>query len=97
MSYQYPEENREHAGSGSRPLLIRGAIMIFFMICLGIAQSVLCAVAVVQFAWMLIKSERNEFVARFGASLGLWLAETASFLSGDRDEKPFPWKPWPEL
>jgi len=30
-----------------------------------------------------------------GRSLAIWLAETAAFLSGAMERKPFPFSPWP--
>ena len=73
----------------------RALFMLVIMVCLGIAHSVLYTAAVVQFVWMLITGERNGLIAQFGRSLGLWLAESARFLTGDTEDKPFPWKPWP--
>ena len=81
----------------SRSIWIRGGIMLLLVVCFGVAQSVLYAMAVVQFFWMLIAKERNAFLADFGWSLGQWLAEAARFLTGGTDEKPFPWKKWPSV
>jgi hypothetical protein len=97
MSNPYNEKDRvdlasHHASNVSK----RGIIMLLFLFCFGIAQWVLYAVAVIQFLWMLIRGERNAFLATFGRSLGLWLAETAWFLSGDTEERPFPWRAWPQ-
>jgi hypothetical protein len=98
MSYPYPDDDRAEASEGGREAIWkRGLIMLLFMMGFGLAQSVLFAIAVVQFFWMLIKRERNIFLADFGHSLALWLAETAWFLSADTEEKPFPWKPWPAM
>ncbi len=97
MSYQYHDKDRDgYSGGGSGAIWTRGLIMLLLMVCFSVAQWVLYVLAVIQFLWMLIKSERNAFLAQFGHSLGAWLAETAHFLSGATDEKPFPWKPWPE-
>lgn len=96
MSYEYPNERGETAASGgTRPVWMRGLIMLFFIFFFGIAQTVLFTLAVIQFLWMLIKSERNVFVASVGRSLAAWLSDTARFLTGDTEEKPFPWKAWP--
>ena len=65
------------------------------MFCFGIAQPLLFALAIVQFLWMAIKNERNVFVADLGRSLSAWIAEAGRFLTGDTEEKPFPWKAWP--
>ena len=50
--------------------------------------------AVVQFVWLLIAREPNQFIAGFGISLAIWLAEVARFLTFATDEKPFPWRTW---
>ena len=89
------EEREERARPDSRAIWMRGLIMLVLLFCLGVAQTVLFALAGVQFVWMLVKGERNPLVADFGRSLGLWHAECTWFLSGDSEERPFPWKPWP--
>jgi hypothetical protein len=79
----------------SRQVWIRGLFMLLFALAFGIAQMVLNVIAIVQFIWLLIQRERNEYLVRFGASLSNWLAEVARFQTGASDEKPFPWRPWP--
>jgi hypothetical protein len=96
MANPYENEGQEKlARSGNDSIWMRGLTMLIVAVCVGLAQSVLFAVAVVQFLWMLIAQERNGLLVDFGRSLGLWQAEAAWFLSGDTDEKPFPWKAWP--
>jgi hypothetical protein len=97
MSHPYGDKDQDQLAQPDRSSVWkRGLIMLLLMFCFGIAQSVLYAIAVAQFLWMLIIGERNVPLAQFGGSLGLWLAETARFLSGDTEEKPFPWRPWPQ-
>lgn len=97
MSYPYDQNNRDDAStSPTSNVWKRGAIALLFMFCFGVAQSLLYALTVVQFLWLVIGGARNEFLAKFGRSLGLWLAETAWFLSADTEEIPFPWRPWPQ-
>jgi hypothetical protein len=94
----YPDDDRRNDAThedGPRSIWIRGAVMLALMFCLGLAQSVLGAMAVVQFLWMLITRERNVFLADFGFSLGQWMAETAHFLTGATERRPFPFNPWP--
>jgi hypothetical protein len=79
----------------SRQVWVRGLFMLLFALALGIAQMALNFIAIVQFLWLLIQRERNEYLARFGASLSNWLAQVGRFQSGASDEKPFPWRPWP--
>ena len=96
MTSPYSDDNRD---SPARPFSAnvwkRGLIMLLIIFCFGVAHSVLYAIAIAQFLWMLITGERNDFLAQFGRSLGLWLAQSARFLSGDTEERPFPWGPWP--
>jgi hypothetical protein len=79
----------------ARPVWKRGLIMLLFAIAFGIGQMVLNIITIVQFFWLLIQNERNENLARFGASLANWFAEVARFQSGATEDKPFPWRPWP--
>jgi len=78
-----------------RPVWIRGAFMLFFLAAFGIAQGLVGLTAVIQFLSLLIAGRRNEFLAGFGRSIGLWLNQVARFQSAESDERPFPWAPWP--
>jgi hypothetical protein len=96
MSYPPGDAERERvAHPDVENVWMRGLTMLLIMVCFGLAQSVLYASAVIQFVWMVVTRERNVLLADFGRSLGLWMAESAWFLSGDSDDKPFPWKAWP--
>ena len=79
----------------TRNIWIRGLIMLAFVILLGIGQWLLGLVAIVQFLWLLIGGEKNQFLSRFGTSLAKWYSETVQFLSCASEDKPFPWKEWP--
>ena len=98
MSYSY-RDDRDHSvyGETSNPLWKRGGVLLLFMIGFGLAQSVLFFIAIAQFFWTAAKGGRNAFLAQFGYALSLWMADAARFLSGDSEEKPFPWKPWPDV
>ena len=74
---------------------MRGLFMLLFMMGFAIGQWLLNFLSIVQFLWLLFAREPNEFLARFGNSLAIWLAEIGRFLSCASDEKPFPWRPWP--
>ena len=98
MSYSY-RDDREHGlyGETATPIWRRGAVLALFMFGFCLAQSLLFFVALVQFIWTLANGERNAFLAQLGYALSLWMADAARFLTGDSEEKPFPWKPWPEV
>lgn len=76
------------------PIWMRGLYMIVFAIFFAIAETVLGVLALVQFFWMLFAGERNQAIADFGQSLGLWIRRVVEFQTGASEEKPFPWAPW---
>lgn len=78
----------------AQAIWMRGLYMVIFAIFFGIAEGLLCVVAVVQFLWILIKKERNQGIADFGLQLGSWLRKVAEFQSGASEDKPFPWAKW---
>jgi hypothetical protein len=69
-------------------------VMLVLVLLVNLAQTVLGVCALIQFLWMLLTDERNEPVARFGAGISRWLETTARFLTGNSDERPFPWTEW---
>ena len=80
----------------TRDVWMRGLFMLLFMMGFAIGQWLLNILAVVQFVWLLLAREPNQLLARFGTTLSLWLAEIGRFLSCATDEKPFPWRAWPD-
>jgi len=79
----------------SRPVWKRGLFMLLIAIAFSIGQMALNIITIVQFFWLLVLHERNEYLARTGALLANWFAEAARFQSGATEDKPFPWRPWP--
>jgi hypothetical protein len=74
----------------------RGLLMLLFIVAFAVAHALLNLLAVVQFFWLLFAKESNQFLLRFGKSLATWFADVTRFLSCATDEKPFPWKDWPD-
>ena len=73
----------------------RGLFMLLFAFAFGIGEGLLILLAFVQFLWLLFAKEPNQNLNRFGTSLSIWFADTARFLSCESDQKPFPWRSWP--
>lgn len=73
---------------------MRGLFMVIFAVFFGLAETVLFVIALVQFLWMLFAKEKNQALADFGGSLGVWLSQVAAFQTAATDEKPFPWGKW---
>ena len=92
------ETGHEGAGGEARKAVWkRGAFMLFFLVAFSLAQSLQALIAVVQFVTLLVTGRHNEYIADFGRSLAMWLAETSGFLTCATERKPFPWAPWPRL
>lgn len=67
-------------------------IIIGFM--LSIAQTIIYALALVQFIMMLFRQGRpNMEIAWFGKLLGDWMAKATRFQTAADEEKPWPWTP----
>ena len=86
----------EHAPEGSsRSRFVHALFLLFFLIAFGLGHSLLAALTVVQFVWLLITGEPNQVLRRFGASMAVWFADVVRYLAATSAEKPFPWRNWP--
>jgi len=92
-----PETTGTSPESSSRPIWQRGGFMLLFVVAFSIVQSLLFLIAVVQFVTLLITWRPNGYLADFGRSLAVWLAETSAFLTCSTERKPFPFARWPQV
>ena len=90
------ETKQPDAKPTTRDIWMRGLYMLLFIIGFTIGQWLLNLLAIVQFLWLLAAREPNQFLVRFGNTLAIWLADIGRFLSCATDDKPFPWRPWPD-
>ena len=66
--------------------------MLLIWVMLSLAQTVLTAATVIQFAIMLLnRGAPNERLGEFGTDLGVWMAKAARFQTGASEVKPWPW------
>jgi hypothetical protein len=91
MEVKAPEDK-----PSTRDVWMRGLFMLLFMIGFWVGQTLMNLLAIVQFLWLLFAGEPNQFLVRFGSSLAIWFSEVACFVSCAREDKPFPWMPWPD-
>jgi hypothetical protein len=91
------ETKAPEAKPTTRDVWMRGLFMLVFIIAFWAAQWLLNFLAIVQFIWLLAAREPSQFIARFGNSLSTWLAEVGRFLTCATNDKPFPWRQWPEV
>jgi hypothetical protein len=80
----------------TREVWMRGLFMLLLMIGFWMGQCLLNLLAIGQFFWLLFAREPNQFVTLFGNSLSTWLSQVGRFLTCASDDKPFPWRPWPD-
>ena len=68
-------------------------MMLIFALLIGLAQTVLHALTLIQFVLMVFdKSRPNAQIARFGTSLGGWLAKAAAYQTAQSESKPWPFE-----
>ncbi len=78
-----------------KSIWMRGLKTVLMALTYQLASTVLLAVAVVQFAWTLMKQTPNGQLIRLGRSLGRYQNEIARFVSFDTEKVPFPFSDWP--
>ena len=82
-----PQPEAEKDGLGVRLLY-----MILIAVMLSVAGTILTVVTVIQFVLMLVnRGERNEALADFGTTLGVWMAKAARYQTAASEVKPWPW------
>jgi hypothetical protein len=80
----------------TQDIWMRGLFMLLLIIAFWMGQTLLNLLAIVQFPWLLFGRAPNQFLVRLGSSLSIWFSEVARFLTYASEERPFPWKPWPD-
>ncbi|WP_419810735.1 DUF4389 domain-containing protein [Bacterioplanoides sp.] len=70
--------------------------LIGFFIVYRVLDLVILLLGAVQWGFRLLTGEVNTELAAFGGSLGTYIGEIIHYLSGASEEKPFPFKDWPE-
>ena len=81
----------EFRKSARGQVLIRGALMLAFGLLLNLVLTLVLVLTFIQFLWMLVTTERNQFIADISSDLSRWLSTTVQFLLAQSEEKPFPW------
>lgn len=77
-----------------RSVLMRGVLMLLMVLLFEVAKTLLFLSAVLQFLWLLIAKEKNQFIAEFGEDLADWLSRVARFQTVATEDKPFPFAKW---
>ncbi len=75
---------------------IRGLYMLLFSIFYTIAEVLLVAIVVFQFALKLVTGDSNEPLRRLGQSIGTYIYQIIQFLTFNNDFHPYPFGTWPK-
>ena len=88
-----PRSQPEPGATPRGSIWSRGLMMLIFALLIGLAQTVLHALTLIQFVLMVFdKSRPNAQIARFGTSLGGWLAKAAAYQTAQSEAKPWPFE-----
>lgn len=89
-----PEPGPAPAGAAPHgSIWLRGLMMVIFAILIGLAQTVLGALTIVQFVLMVFgQGKPNPQIASFGKTMGAWLAKAAAFQTAQSEVKPWPFE-----
>ena len=86
-------EVRSFVGAVELTLMVAVLNILLWPILIGLAQTVLHALTLVQFVLMLAdKGKPNAEIARFGTLLGGWLAKAAVFQTAQSEVRPWPFE-----
>ncbi len=74
----------------------RGLYMLLFSIFYTIAEVLLVAIVVFQFALKLVTGDSNEPLRRLGQSIGTYIYQIIQFLTFNTEYHPYPFGTWPK-
>lgn len=89
-----PEPGPTPGATPKGSVWVRGLMMLIFAILIGLAQTVLGALTIIQFVLMVFDkgNKPNAQIAGFGKTLGGWLAKAAAFQTAQTETKPWPFE-----
>ncbi len=76
---------------------MRAIFIIVVLIGFGFAEALLWFLALVQFVWVVFKTEPNLHIQKFCGKLIRWTSSAISFCLWKTDNPPFPFSPWPDV
>ena len=71
---------------------VRGVQMLVIGFIMNIGLTIIGFMTLTQFFWMLFAIEKNGLITDLGVTIRERYGETISFLLGNSDDKPFPWR-----
>lgn len=75
---------------------LRTLFVVLFFLVYRVIDLILLLLTIVQWLFRLLSGEPNEALQQFGSSLGIYVQQIIHYLTGVSDEKPYPFKDWPD-
>lgn len=86
------EENEAETPPDFENIWLRLVHMVIIAVLMSMASTLLGVMTVAQFLIMLLNNrEPNESLARFGDTMGVWMAKAARYQTAASEVKPWPW------
>ena len=86
------EEHKTDAPPDFENIWLRLIHMVIIAVLMSMASTLLGVMTVAQFIIMLFNNrEPNENLARFGDTMGVWMAKSARYQTAASEVKPWPW------
>ncbi len=79
----------------SRETWKRGVFLLVFAFVYSLAELLVLALALFQFASVLLTAAPNARLLDFGRQLSAYMYELIQFFTFTRDQRPYPFAPWP--
>lgn len=83
-------------GIATEAFWLRIVFMLLFLIAYQVAEILLAISIVLQVIFVALTGEKNQFLQQSGAGLSTYTYQVYRYLTYNREEKPFPFAPWPE-
>ena len=80
------------ATSPRKNTAMRGLQMLVIRLMMDICLTIIGFLVLTQLFWTLFVIGKNCFIVDLGVTIREWYGEVISFLLGNSDNKPFPWK-----
>tara|TARA_B110000459_G_scaffold65437_1_gene73438 strand:- start:53 stop:415 length:363 start_codon:yes stop_codon:yes gene_type:complete len=71
--------------------------MILFTVFFNVASFVIGVIVLLQALFALVTGGQNNNIQKLGTGLAQYISEILSYLTYTTEEKPFPFKSWPEV
>ena len=87
-----PEEKKRD----DKAILFRFLFTLLFVVLGWLSLWVLAAIVLIQFGFLVFDGEKNHRLTQFGGQLVTYQKQLLTYIAMQDDEKPFPFKSWPQ-